>query len=251
MDDSSELDDPAEFPDEGSLVLDPPVTADSGFEGFVYVRDQWPTGRIPGARILFVTEDGRYGFTAVSNPNGEYSRPLWPGRYRVSAKCPGYLNYSTCCGYFVCRAGERQVGNVPLLPEGPVCRADGTYGGTAGYDPAAVADQAPEARIEAEPRVVARGEPVTIHVSGLDDRALVCLWWGSLLGCAPECGRAIFADCGDANPCAQTWEVRFDKAGWYVLFANARDDAYAAPGRGPHQASEGFGMGCVDIVVTE
>ncbi len=68
------------------------------------------------------------------------------------------------------------------------------------------------------------------------------------MGCESGCGRAQFVDCAGADTCATEVTVTFRLPGRPVLFANARDGAY--PDGWPHQASEGSGMGCAEIIVT-
>jgi len=234
--------------DPDGLALNPETTVRGGFRGFSYVKDQWPWGRVPNVRVLFVSEDHRRAYAFRTDENGDYRLPLPPARYRVYALADGYEPFSTCCGFYVRQGEDWQVGNIPLSPEGSVCGPDGTYAGTPGYDPEAATDRAPTASITADREVAAIGEPVTLRISGADDHDLVWLWWGSLLGCEPDCGRANFVDCGGADTCSTEVVIAFATPGRHVLFANARDDLY---GNGePHQASEGLGMGCVEIVVT-
>jgi len=231
------------------LELNGEVDGGTGFKGFAYRMDQWCYGRVPEAKILFVSEDGRRGFTLTADERGEYLLPARPGRYRLYGAAEGYENFATCNGYVICQAGQWQQANVPFVAEGPVCGESGTYGGIRGYDPDAWPDRAPTARIEAEPEVVAVGDPVTVTVSGEDDNHVVWLSWNGILGCQPDGGRAHVAACDGGPRCSGTWEVRFDAPGRYVLLAHARDDVY--PNGEPHTAWSGPGAGCVEIVVTE
>lgn len=237
---------PAIEEEEAEYILNPPVANDGGYCGVVVGSSFCGGEQVPGAVITFIAEDGRHAFRTCSDEEGYYRRRLWPGRYHVIAEHPDYETYSTCCGFFIYLGEGWQTGHVVLPSLGPICEE----GEKTTYDPDKALDKAPTAEIYATPDEVMVGEPVTITIVGTDDVELVTLWWGTTVGCLPNCRPAVFADCTGLTYCTQTWTMSFDAPGRFVLYANARDNMYPTPGE-PHQASEGLGMGCAEFRVLE
>ena len=97
----------------GSTV---PQPKDQGFQGHAYERK--PDGsigpKIGGVRITFVSEDGSVTKHVRTNRSGFYRIRLSTQRYVVSAKHPGYQNYTTAPGFFVVTGSGFQTGNIFL-----------------------------------------------------------------------------------------------------------------------------------------
>ncbi len=86
----------------------------NGFKGWALER--MPDGslgpKIPGVRITFTSEDGSETQIVTTNSDGFYSVRLGTRRYRVTATCPGYHDYSSDPGFFVVTGRGFQIGNI-------------------------------------------------------------------------------------------------------------------------------------------
>ncbi len=235
-----------EIVEEVTEILPPPH---GGFRGTVAeapLRQWGPV--IAGATLRFTPEHGGPRLRVVSGADGRYTAALRPGRYHVLVERVGYETYSTCAGFFVVRDGW-ETGNVFLYPEGTCrCAEDGTIDGHPDYDPSAHVDAAPAVSIAVDPPVACRGQVVTVTVSATDDVGLDSIWWGLRLGCAPEMPPVAPVQAGGARSLTRQWRFTARTPGRHVLFAQARDTAYPTLGE-PHQASEGAGMGCAELVI--
>jgi hypothetical protein len=236
-----------------TLSAEPDAAIDSGFRGVVYEKqsDGGEMGPIAGASILFIPERGHCVFRTRSDAQGRYAIRLRPGRYYVRAQHPQYEPFTTCAGFYVVGQGAWRVGNIDMWRLGTCrCLADGTFGAASRFDPAGQSDQPPVVTLSLSQTEAQVGETIQVTVSGLDDAGLCAIWWGSALGCLPRTCESLWFSCGGEFAAAHTWSVVFTEPGRYVLFANARDVAYPRLGEA-HQASEGTGMGCAELIVCE
>ena len=85
-----------------------------GYRGVVRCRmdNGSLAGPIPGAKIHFEREDGKFSADAVSKPNGRYQIRLIKGRYVVTATANTYHPFSTSPGFFVYKGKDWQTGNI-------------------------------------------------------------------------------------------------------------------------------------------
>jgi hypothetical protein len=86
----------------------------NGFQGHVYER--LPDGSvgpvIAGAAITFVSEDGSFSETVVSDSGGSYKITLDPERYVVTVTHPSYHDTTFTPGFFVCTGKGYQTANI-------------------------------------------------------------------------------------------------------------------------------------------
>lgn len=93
------------------------LAQDAGLRGRVLERhaDESIGGPVPGAELLFRSEDGTIQRSSRSSANGFYEVQLPPGRYVVKATHSGYEPFLTAPGFFVVTEGY-QTANIFMKP---------------------------------------------------------------------------------------------------------------------------------------
>jgi len=103
---------PTEEPTEQPVEQSAEQLVPGGFRGIVSDRDSG--AKIPGALIVFESEDGTIRQEITSDANGGYGIELLEGRYWVTASHDDYQTYTSRPGFFVVIASVMQAGNIIL-----------------------------------------------------------------------------------------------------------------------------------------
>lgn len=91
-------------------VTEPEIT--SGLTGLV--GDDASDNIISGAKIKFISADGKIIKETTSDADGRYLISLPAGKYKVTATYPGF-EFSTGDGYFIVSGGRIEVGNIFMI----------------------------------------------------------------------------------------------------------------------------------------
>ncbi len=107
----------------------------------------------------------------------------------------------------------------------------------------------PEVIIDVTPSEASVGEEITITLTGHSKTGLNAIWWWGENTGLPEMDKAHWHGLSGEEDASHTWTVTFPAPGTYVICANARDIEYPSAGEA-HQASEGTGIVCTEVVIT-
>jgi hypothetical protein len=101
-------------------VPDPDPVTNSGYQGFVYVKNadgSFIDIKIPYVLLTFTSEDGLHTYTITTTEYGYYKISLPVGRYYEKAEHPDYQTYTSAPGFCVVPDENYYTGNYFLLPK--------------------------------------------------------------------------------------------------------------------------------------
>lgn len=208
--------------------------------------DKYTKKLIPNVKIAFINENNDLQIIGYSDSIGHYCIYVPIGKYFITAEAEGYstLEFSSSWDIY-----DKKVCNILLWPNDECKCKNGIIPNTNTYNPALQLDKAPTISISAKTDTVRVDSLFTFQLIGEDDKSVKNVFWWVEGNKKYSRLDSTFLYC-NGNEYIDTISIFFHETGTYFIGANSRDDMYPYNFEA-HQASEGEGMACLEVFVTE